>query len=248
MFDKIVFISDRLATIKLKDSENITMNLMNLHIVFEDDLKKILAEVQDVDGDTVSASFLGEIVDGKFVGGTTRKPQLDAKIRVINEDEIMLITGKDDKGYMLLGNTPFYDGKSVYLDVNNFFSGHFAIMGNSGSGKSCGVSRLFQNMFNDSRLNPCNANIIMIDSSGEYYNAFSNLNAINPKYHYRYITSHENDPGSEKLRIPIYLLNVDDLALLLQVTSHSQLPIVERMRKLALVFSQKDGNLQTSVV
>jgi hypothetical protein len=36
------------------------------------------------------------------------------------------------------------------------------------------------------------------------------------------------------------LLNKDDLALLLQCTSHSQLPIIERMLKLALVFSQND--------
>ena len=243
MFDKIVFISDHAATIKLKDSENITMNLMNLHIVFEDATKKVLGQVDDVDGDKVKASFLGEFVDGRFLGGTIRKPRLDAKIRVINDDEILLITGKDQEGYMPLGNTPFYEGKPVYLDVNNFFSGHFAIMGNSGSGKSCGTTRLFQNMFHDARLNPCNANIIMIDSSGEYYNAFNNLNTINPSFNYRFITTNEKDTKNEKLKLPIYLLNEADLALLLQVTSHSQLPIVERMRKLALVFSQKDADV-----
>ena len=48
MFDKIVFISDHTATIKLKDSENITMNLMNLHLVFEDDTKKVLGEEYEV--------------------------------------------------------------------------------------------------------------------------------------------------------------------------------------------------------
>ncbi len=240
MFDKIVFISNHAATIKLKDSENITMNLMNLHLVFEDETKKILGEVDDVNGDTVNASFLGEIVGDKFLGGTIRKPRLDAKVRVINKDEISLITGKDEQGYMALGDTPFYDGTKVYLDVNNFFNSHFAIMGNSGSGKSCGISRLFQNVFHDTRLNPCNANIIMMDSSGEYYNAFSYLNAINPNYHYRFISTNTKDRNCEELRVPIYLLNEDDLALLLQATSHSQLPIVERMRKLALVFSQKD--------
>ena len=240
MFDKIIFISDHGATIKLKDAENITMNLMNLHLVFEDETKKVLGEVNDINGDTVSASFLGEIVGERFLGGTIRKPRLDAKIRVINKNEILLITGKDETGYMRLGYTPFYEGMPVYLDVNNFFSSHFAIMGNSGSGKSCGITRLFQNMFRDNRLNPCNANIIMLDSSGEYYNAFKNINSINNSYHYRFITTNEKDNNNDKLRIPVYLLNEDDLALLLQATSHSQLPIVERMRKLALVFSQKD--------
>ena len=240
MFDKIVFISDQGATVKLKNSENLTMNLMNLHLVFEDDKKKVLGEINDINGDTLNANFLGEIVGNRFLGGTIRKPRLDAKIRVINAEEIQMITGRDENGYMRLGNTPFYEGASVFLDVNSFFSSHFAIMGNSGSGKSCGISRLFQNMFHDKRLNPANANIVMLDSSGEYYNAFNNLNSIDPRFHYRFISTNEKAPGSERLRIPVYLLNVDDLALLLQVTTHSQLPIVERMRKLALVFSQKD--------
>ncbi len=242
MFEKIVFISDRGALVKLSNAENVTMNLMNLHLVFEDETKKILGEVDDVNGDTVNAHFLGEIVGNRFLGGTIRKPRLNAKIRVINPDEIALITGKDERGYMRLGNTPFYEGTSVYLDVNNFFSSHFAIFGNSGSGKSCGISRLFQNMFLDKRLNPEKANIIMLDSSGEYYNAFNNLSSINPNYQYRFISTNEKAPGADKIRVPIYLLNVDDLALLLQVTNHSQLPIVERMKKLALVFSAEDMN------
>lgn len=240
MFDKIVYISDQSANIKLKDPENLAMNLMNLHLVFEDGTKKVLGEVDDMNGDIVKASFLGEIVGNKFVGGTIRKPALDAKIRVIAPEEIELITGKDEAGYMKLGYTPFYDGYQVYLDVNSFFSSHFAIFGNSGSGKSCGTTRLFQNMFQDKRLFPYKSNIILFDSSGEYFNAFSNLNAINPNYHYRYFSTNEDDPNAERLRIPIYLLNEDDLALLLQVTSHSQLPIIERMLKLALIFSQKD--------
>ena len=40
--------------------------------------------------------------------------------------------------------------------------------------------------------------------------------------------------------MPISLLNASDLALLLQATNHSQLPIIERMLKLALIFSQND--------
>jgi len=240
MFDKIIYISDESANIKLKEGELLTTNLMNLHLVFEDQNKKILGEVDDMDGSVVKARFLGEIVGDKLIGGTIRKPSLDAKIRVIDKSEIPLITGSDTKGFMKLGVSPFYDGFPVFLNVNSFFSNHFAIMGNTGAGKSCGVSRLFQNMFHDKRLNPYKANILIFDSSGEYYNAFHNLNEINPSYNYRFISTNEVEGIGEKLRLPIYLLNKDDLALLLQCTSHSQLPIIERMLKLALVFSQSD--------
>ena len=240
MFDKITYISNDGCDIKLLENAEVTTNLMNLHLVFEDENKKVLGEVDDLKGDIVKARFLGEIVGNRLVGGTIRKPNLDAKIRVIDRSEIPMITGTDTNGFMELGVSPLYDDFPIYLDVNNFFSNHFAIFGNTGSGKSCGVTRLFQNMFHDQRLNPYKANIFIFDSSGEYYNAFNTLNSINGNYNYRYISTNEVDGLGEKLRLPIYLLNKDDLALLLQCTSHSQLPIIERMLKLALVFSQND--------
>ena len=240
MFDKIVYISDHSANVKLVEGVPLSINLMNMHIIFEDAKKKILGEVDDLDGNLVKIRFLGEIVNGKLLGGTIRKPRLDAKIRLIQKEEIPMVVGKNAIGYMKFGVSPFYNDYPVYLDVNNFFSNHFAIFGNSGSGKSCGISRLFQNMFHDQRLFPYKANILLFDSSGEYYNAFNNLNSINSNYHYRLYSTNEVDSQGEKLRLPIFLLNATDLALLLQATSHSQLPIVERMLKLALVFSQED--------
>lgn len=240
MFDKIIYISDKSANVKLNDNVDVSMNLMNLHLIFEDKDKKVLGEVDDLDGNVVKARFLGEIVNGKLIGGVIRKPSLDASIRVIDKSEIPMIVGEDKDGYMKLGLSPFYNGYPVYLDVNNFFSNHFAIFGNSGSGKSCGISRVFQNMFQDQRLFPYKSNILLFDSSGEYYNAFKNLNAINPNYHYRFYSTNEVDGIGERLRIPIWLLNTSDLALLLQATNHSQLPIIERMLKLALIFSQED--------
>ena len=178
MFDRIVYIGDQGAQIKLKDKEHLAMNLMNLHLVIEDENKKILAEVDDLQDDIVKVRFLGEIVNGKLVGGVLRKPKIDASIRVIEQNEIPMIVGRDEAGYMLLGVSPFYNDHPVYLDVNNFFSNHFAIFGNSGSGKSCGISRIMQNMFMDKRLFPYKANILIFDASGEYYNAFKDLNRI----------------------------------------------------------------------
>lgn len=234
---KIIFMSNDGCSIKV--NTQITTNLMNLHLVFEDNSKKILADVEDVEGDIVKVKFLGEIVGDRLISGTIRKPSLDSKIRIINVNEIPLITGVDKNGWLNIGYSPLYDGTPVFLDVNSFFSNHFAIFGNTGSGKSCGFSRIIQNMFHDKRLNPYKANLFIFDSSGEYYNAFNNLSTINSKYNYRFISTNESGVG-DRLRIPIYLLDNDDLALLLQCNSHSQLPIIERMRKLALVFSQND--------
>ena len=237
MFDKIIYISDQGANIKLKEDAELAINLMNLHLIFEDKDKTVLGEVDDLSDGVVKARFLGEITNGRLVGGVLRKPSLDAKVRVIKQEEIPMIVGEDKKGYMPLGVSPFYNDFPVYLDVNNFFSNHFAIFGNSGSGKSCGISRIMQNMFEDERLFPYKSNILLFDSSGEYYNAFKDLNKINPNYNYRFITTNETDGIGEPLRLPIFLLNEDDLTILLQATEHSQLPIIERMLKLARIFA-----------
>ena len=39
MFDKIVYISNEGANVKIKDGENLSTNIMNMHLVFEDDKK-----------------------------------------------------------------------------------------------------------------------------------------------------------------------------------------------------------------
>lgn len=239
MFERIVYIGDRTCNVKLKDDADVTFNLMNLHVILEDQDKKILGEVDDISENIVKIRLLGEITKRGLLGGVIRKPTLDASIRVITEQEIPLVTGKNKRGYMLLGKSPFYHDKDVFMNVNEFFSNHFSIFGNSGSGKSCGVSRIFQNMFRDERLFPYKSNILLFDSSGEYYHAFRNLSSINPNYNYRFITTNETEGLGEALRVPIYLLNVNDLALLLNVTNHAQLPIIERMLKLAKIFSEE---------
>ena len=238
MFDKIVYISDKDAHVKIKEGQEVAINLMNMHLIFEDSDKKILGEVDDIDKEIVKVRFLGEISNGRLMGGVIRKPSLDSKIRTITKEEVPLILGDKKPGFMPLGVSPFYNDYPVYLNVNNFFSNHFAIFGNSGSGKSCGVSRIIQNMFQDRTLFPYKSNIFMFDSAAEYYNAFVDLNKIDPNFNYRFISTNEADGIGEKLRIPIFLLNVDDLCLLLQITNHSQIPIIERMLKLAMIFSE----------
>ncbi len=45
---------------------------MNMHLVFEDDKKKILGEVDDIDDNVVKAHFLGVLLPDRFFGGVIR--------------------------------------------------------------------------------------------------------------------------------------------------------------------------------
>ena len=135
MFGEIVYISDNVAHIKIPDGTPVATNLMNMHVMFEDDKKKILGEVEDISKEIIKVHFLGEIVNNKFIGGVIRKPSLSANIRVITRDEVGLIVGENKIGSMMLGVSPLYDDYPIMADINDLFSNHMAIFGNTGSGK-----------------------------------------------------------------------------------------------------------------
>lgn len=238
MFDKISYINETSIYVDLVQGVEIKNNILSSHVVIVDEEKQLLGEIAEINQRQVQIKLIGEFLNGKLYGGIIRKPLMNAKIRSINEQELAIILGQTNEGAMYLGRSPFYNGAPVCLSVNNFFGNHFAVFGNSGSGKSCGTARLLQNVFMNKETPPLNANIIIFDVSGEYANAFSKLSEIDPRYDYRVLTSSLTNKEFEPLRIPLWLLNANDLALLLMSSSHSQLPIVERMVKLARIFAE----------
>ena len=237
MFGKIVYISDSIAHINIPEGTPVSMDLLNMHVVFEDGARKVLGEVEDVSKDIIKVHFLGEITEGKFVPGVLRKPTLQAHIRMITPDELKLITGTEEAGSFKIGMSPLYQDQPIYVNINDLCSNHMAIFGNTGSGKSYGVASFIQSIFYDKRFSPYKANYMIFDAYGEYHNAFKRLSEIDPNYQFKYFTTNKQDKEGELLRIPLWLLNIDDYALLLNAEKHSQLQILEKMMKLARIIS-----------
>lgn len=239
MFGNIVYISDNVAHIKIKEGVPLATNLMNLHVIFEDENKKVLGEVEDISKEIIKVRFLGEVVNNRFVGGVIRKPTLSATLRIITNEEVSMIVGENNRDSLVLGHSPLYDGYPIRVDINELFSNHMAVFGNSGSGKSWGVARILQNIFKNSNVVPYRANIFVFDAYGEYHNAFGNLSTYNPNFNFKIYTTNLNQTNAEVLKIPLWLLDVDDFALLLDAESHSQLPIIERILKLVRIFGEE---------
>ena len=240
MFGKILNITDSTVEVELIKTGEIIPNLMNLYVVFFDDNSKLLGEVHSIKDNSICIDLKGEFVGEKFIAGTIKKPTLSSKIRVINEEELNVILGTNNEENIYIGKSPIYPGKNIYSNINDLFSNHLAIFGNSGSGKSCSVSRIIQNVFLNKNFLTYNANLFFFDAYGEYKNAFKSLSSINPNYQYKFLTTSPQDPTDAKLTIPIYLLSIDDLALLLEATDHQQITIIERMYKLVRIFSRND--------
>lgn len=240
MFGKILFISDNIAHVENKMSREVVSDLMNVHVIFEALNQRILGEVIELNDDVIKIRFLGEYQGKRYLNGVLRKPLLSSKIRIINGEELMELVGTYNDKTFILGDSAIYRNFKVCPNINDLFSNHLAIFGNSGSGKSCGVARIVQNIFSNQAMNPINANLFIFDSFGEYKNAFHSLNEKNPNYNYKFITTNPTDTDDYRLDIPLHLLNLDDWALLLQASTHSQLPIIENTIKLAKIFSKEN--------
>ena len=238
MFERIIKINDHGAELKV-GSVDANINLMGLHLILENNKCTVVGEIDSVDSDIAILHFIGEIIDGRFYNGVINKPDVNSQIRLMNEDETTLIIGQNDGNSFSFGISPFYDNRRVYIDINNFFSNHLTILGNSGSGKSYGTASVIQNIFRTNGFLPYKASLIFFDNNGEYISAFDSLNKINPNYHFKVITTNNQYPY-KKLAIPLWLLSVDDLALLLAATTSNQITLIERMIKLARIFSISD--------
>lgn len=240
MFGRILYISDNIAEVENISQGNISADLMNVHVIFESQDQRILGEITELNDKTMKIRFLGEYVNGRYLNGIMRKPLLSSKIRIINNSELLLLIGSPSDKSFELGRSATYKNFTIYPEINALFSNHLAIFGNSGSGKSCGVSRIVQNIFANPNMHTAKAKLFFFDAYGEYKNAFSSLNQIDPNYNYKFITTNVESANDFKLDIPTHLLTLDDWALMLQATNHSQLPIIERTIRLAKIFAQNN--------
>ena len=246
MLGTILEIVDNSVILKLAFDIAEQPNLVNLHAVFEDGTeRKVVGEIANTTKEKMIINILGEIVDNRFIPGAGVKPSFKSTARLIKEEELSLIYGKQEKchGYTNFGTSNVYQGYKINVKINEFFNGHFAILGNSGSGKSCAVSSIFQKLYEDGETTPYNSALFLFDAYGEYTNAFKDIRNVNPKLSFKSYTTNIVDPDTDLLRIPVWLLDVDDLALLLNANSPTQLPIIEKTLKLVPILTGNSVNV-----
>lgn len=243
MFGKIIEIVDNYVYIENATHE-LKSNVLNIHVVFPESSRNIVGEITTLNKDVIKVLLVGEIKDNVFSPGIMKKPSYNCVPRIVYKQELELIIGKQDdssKDMFYLGKSVVYDGFTINVNLNDFFSNHFAILGNSGSGKSCGVARILQNVFRDNKSGvPSNAHVVLFDVYGEYNEAFkSSDNSSELGYKSYNVTNSYSD-----IDIPAYLLDIDDLALLLNVRSAGMLPILEKTLKLVYIFKSLSVDIQ----
>ena len=220
-------------------------NFLGVHVIFEDNDKKIVGEIVFLDKKECHINIVGEIVGDKFISGINDRPAFKSKVRIITMPELEIILGKQEKtkDKTFFGLSTIYKNYKINVDTNSFFSNHFAIFGNSGSGKSCTFAKIIQSVFDNSENPPIKSRFIIFDAYGEYIKAFSHINTINSKLSTKVITTDIKDKNNELLQIPVWLLDIDDIALLLNADRVEQLPIIEKALKLAPIFKSENEEI-----
>ena len=238
MFEKILSITKNYAIVQI--SNNISDDILNYNVILEDKEKKILGEIDEVINYEAKISFLGEFIDGRFYSGIIRRPTLSSMIRIINKQELGELVGDNDSRTMILGLSPLYNNYPIKVNINEMFSNHMAIFGNTGSGKTCGVARIIQNFFNMKDKIPFNSNIFIFNNTSEYDAAFRNIHSINNNFNYKLYTTDKTDSSGNQIKIPLWIMDVDDYANLLDITDYFQINIIEKMLSLVSVFARND--------
>ncbi len=145
---------------------------------------------------------LGELAAQTFHRGICRFPTPGAKVHIITQDKLEpLFSGFTKKG-VELGHLPSQPAVRVSLDATTLFGRHSAILGQSGSGKSWGVTNLLQQAVSTLP----NAHVVLLDLHGEYH--WTDNNGVECTAFDKNITQHLD---ARTLEIPFWLLNFAEL-------------------------------------
>lgn len=246
MIGKIVSIEENIIKVKLSITENEQSDIINKHIVLQSDKCILVGEAISLDDGIMKVLLVGEILNNNFIPGAIKKPPITSQVRPINQNELNMLIGMESNKineYFQLGESQIYDNFPVNIKINDFFSGHFSIFGNTGSGKSCSVARIIQNIFYKENPVAYKSNMLIFDVYGEYNNAFKDIHLKNPNIHAKIYTTNLNQTETELINIPFWLLGLDDIALLLNANDPSQLPILQKALKLVQIFGREESEV-----
>ena len=246
MLGNIVGIEEETVLLKLSIDLTTFQSLINMYVVMEDSGKMLVGEIIDIKNGIAYINLVGEIVNNEFVFGVIKKPSFGANVKLISKEKIPMIISipnYEEKKDVYIGESPIYPGVRVGFDINAFFANHFAIFGNSGSGKSWGTARVIQSIFEKQSSVAYRASIFIFDAYGEYHSAFKNISEKVPEVSFKSYTTNTKMSDSEILKLPLWLLSVDDIALLLNAESTSQIPMIEKALKYVNLFVRDESEV-----
>jgi DNA helicase HerA-like ATPase len=182
-------------------------------------------------------------VEYELSRGVTAFPSVGDQVLIPTSDQVQAIVGaKSVERRIRIGASPLASNAEIRVDPDKIFGRHVAILGNTGSGKSCSVAGLIRWSLEAATLPndggdqlPPNARFIILDPNGEYARAFADLEGQTRLF--RVPPVH----GSERpLRVPAWLWNGHEWTAVAYARPGAQRPLLlQALREL------KSGNTES---
>lgn len=210
---------------------------------------------------------IGTIQKGKFKYGVSIFPTLYTDVLYIKKDELdtifeynedTLAVAETENSTRLklleIGTSSIFPDYKVKININDFFGAHSSVLGNTGSGKSCTISSMFQTLFKKNNYSAVGSSLIFFDVNGEYHKAFSQIENLDIDVKYFSVNDIKKNDSFEykdeitrtieydSFKLPHWFLNIDEWALLLQASEKTQLPILRKALGIATIINDQNQN------
>lgn len=173
----------------------------------------------------------GDNISYSFSRGVERFPSVGDPVLMPTPDQLRAIVESGENRNVALGVSPPADGASVKVDPDRLFGRRLAILGSTGSGKSCSVAGAIRWSIEAAQgevkePKTANARFIVLDPNGEYTSTFSGLPGVRV-----YGAEEDKSRGINQLRVPIWLWNGDEWAAFAQASEKTQRPtLIQALR------------------
>ena len=185
--------------------------------------KEALLSQDDLATYELEATIVGRFEGNTFKSGLTGYPPLHAPVHAAAPEEIKDIFLPKGGPPLRIGTSAVATEQAVYLDANLLLGHHCAVVGSTGSGKSCTVAAIIDGLL-DHRIP--NGHIVIFDINGEYSQSFAHSTARGKKT--RPLILGPN-PGTESgLFQPHWFMTNEEHLELLLASEGVQAPVLQR--------------------
>lgn len=183
----------------------------------------------------MSVNPLGVLKNGedgfKIERGVYSYPSIGDAVVIPSTEQLQAVVENKSKNAKInIGNSPFAANAPVYVDPDKLFGRHVAVLGNTGSGKSCSVAGLIRwsleavaHEIKDDKQP--NARFIILDPNGEYTNTFDDVSKKVKKFK---VSLDEEQSDIDQLKVPAWMWNSFEWSSIAQASGRTQRPILRR--------------------
>ena len=163
-----------------------------------------------------------------FTRGIEIFPTVGDPVLLPTQLQLKAIIESGDNRRVNIGISPLAGNAVVSVDPDRIFGRHLAVLGNTGSGKSCSVAGLLRWSIEAAKKHQDSPNtrFIVLDPNGEYTNSFNGLANVRV-----YGAEPNEEQGIKQLVVPMWLWNTAEWVAFTQASGKAQKPtLVQALR------------------